>query len=101
MTGYAGSRDYSLRVLCTELETIESEYATRGLESCFSVGCVDRRLPYVIPRPGVPRHMWPGPVVLMTILLSVIDLILQPLPAVSIKHNVSGAVTGFFQGGQN
>ena len=46
-----------LRVLCTEL-------ATRGSKYCFSVGNVDRCIvttvtagPYVIPRPGVPRHV--------------------------------------------
>ena len=51
-------------VLCTELTTKGSKSAIKGSEACFSVGCVNQwregsstKVPYVIPRPGVPRHI--------------------------------------------
>ena len=54
-------------VLCTGFATRGSESATKGSGSSFSVGCGDkcmilhgdyRYVPYVIPGPGVIRHLY-------------------------------------------
>ena len=57
--------EFCAGVLCTQLATRESESATTGSGSSFSVWCWDQwwgsprslQVPYVIPRPGVPRHI--------------------------------------------